>query len=137
MSRILAVDYGDMRTGLAVSDPLGLLASAAGVVTGADPAQVADRVVAEAVQRGAAVILLGLPKNMNNTLGPRAEKTLAFAELLRARFDGEVVLRDERNTSVSATRMLNETDTRGKKRKAVIDALSAAVLLQDYLDSLR
>ncbi|NLT58567.1 MAG: Holliday junction resolvase RuvX [Clostridiales bacterium] len=137
MSRILAVDYGDMRTGLAVSDPLGLLASAAGVVTGADPAQVADRVVAEAVQRGAAVILLGLPKNMNNTLGPRAEKTLAFAELLRARFDGEVVLRDERNTTVSATRMLNETDTRGKKRKAVIDALSAAVLLQDYLDSLR
>ena len=83
MSRILAVDYGDMRTGLAVSDPLGLLASAAGVVTGTDPGQVADRVVAEAVQRGAAVILLGLPKNMTNTLGPRAEKTLAFAELLR------------------------------------------------------
>lgn len=135
--RILAVDYGDARTGLAISDPTGLLASAAGVVTGGNPERVADQVVAEAARLGAGTILLGLPKNMNNTLGPRAEKTLAFRQLLQQRFEGEVLLRDERNTTISATRALNETNTRGKKRKAVIDALSATILLQDYLDSMR
>ena len=136
-ARILAVDYGDVRTGLAISDPTGMLASAAGVITDRNAERVADQVVAEAHRLEAGTILLGLPKNMNNTLGPRAEKTLEFQRLLQQRFEGEVMLRDERNTTISATRALNETNTRGKKRKSVIDALSATILLQDYLDSQR
>ncbi|MBQ3077165.1 MAG: Holliday junction resolvase RuvX [Clostridia bacterium] len=137
MKKILAVDYGDARTGLATSDPLGLLASAAGVIEGRRAEVVADLVAEEAKRLGAATILLGYPKNMDGSEGPRAQKTLAFKELLEARFEGEIVLRDERNTTVSATRILNETNTRGKKRKAIVDAVAATVLLQDYLDSLR
>lgn len=137
MVKVLAVDYGDVRTGLAISDALGLLASAAGVITERNPLKLADAIVAEAARLGASVILLGFPLNMNNTRGPRAQLTLELQALLQQRFSGDVLLRDERNTTISATRMLNDTGTRGKKRKAVIDAVAAAVLLQDYLDSLR
>lgn len=135
--KYLGVDYGDVRTGLAVSDALPSFASSAGVIEGYNMDKVADAVTAKARELGAGVIVLGFPKNMNNTLGPRAEKTLLFKTALEARFSGEVILRDERGTTVSATRMLNETNTRGKKRKAVIDAVAATIILQDYLDSLR
>ncbi|HWP79340.1 MAG TPA: Holliday junction resolvase RuvX [Candidatus Acidoferrum sp.] len=137
MTKVLGVDYGDVRTGLAVSDALGKLASSAGVIEGYNMDKVAEAVAAKAREAGAGVIVLGFPKNMNNTLGPRAEKTLLFKAALEVRFEGEVILRDERGTTVSATRMLNDTNTRGKKRKAVIDAVAATVILQDYLDSLR
>ncbi len=135
--KYLGVDYGDVRTGLAISDMLQSLASAAGVIEGYNMDKVADAVAAKARELGAGTIILGFPKNMNNTQGPRAEKTLLFKAALEARFEGQVILRDERGTTVSAIRMLNETNTRGKKRKAVIDAVAATVILQDYLDSLR
>ncbi len=135
--KILGVDYGDVRTGLAVSDELLLLARSAGVVTGKDPVRVADAVAQAAAQHDVSCIILGYPKNMNGSSGPRAQKTLAFKELLEQRFPGEVILRDERNTTISATHILNETNVRGKKRKAVIDAVAATIILQDYLDSLR
>ena len=134
--KYLGVDYGDTRTGLAVSDLLCMLASSAGVITGYNMENVASEVAAKAAEFDVKAIVLGFPKNMNNTLGPRAEKTLLFKAALENKFAGEVILRDERGTTVSATRMLNDTNTRGKKRKAVIDAVAACVILQDFLDSL-
>ncbi len=136
-NRILGVDYGDARTGLALSDPLGFLASSFTVIHERNPERVADRVVEAALQNGVSQIVLGFPRNMNGTEGPRAEKTMLFKEMLEQRFEGEVILRDERNTTVSATQILNETNVRGKKRKGIIDAVAATIILQDYLDSLR
>ncbi len=135
--KYLGVDYGDRRTGLAISDALGMLASTAGTVVGSDMVKVAAEVAEKAKELGAGAIVLGYPKNMNNTEGPRAEKTMLFKGELEKVFSGEVILRDERATTVSATRMLNDTNTRGKKRKAVIDSVAATVILQDYLDFIR
>jgi len=134
-SKILSVDYGDARTGLALSDPTGTLAFPAGVIHERNAADVAAQIIQIAIQNSAGTVILGLPKNMNNTLGERADKTLALYELLKKQFDGVVILRDERNTTKSAQRVLVETNTRGKKRKKVIDSLAASILLQDYLDS--
>ncbi len=135
--KILGVDYGDTRTGLALSDELLMLAHEAGVITERNSERAADAVVRAAKENGAGCIVLGFPKNMDGSQGPRAQKTLAFKELLEQRFDGEVILRDERNTTVSATHILNHANVRGKKRKAVIDAVAATIILQDYLDALR
>ena len=82
-----------------------------------------------------AKIVIGLPKNMNGTLGERAEKTYQFADRLKEIYDGEIVFFDERLSTVCAIQTLNETNTRGKKRKAVIDTVAAALILQSYMDS--
>lgn len=136
MSRLMGVDYGDVRTGIALSDPSGFLASALCTITETDMDKVAQQVASLAEQNGVSIIVIGYPKNMNNTVGPRAEKTLAFRDKLAERTGCELVLRDERCTTISATRQLNDTNTRGRKRKAVVDAVAATIILQDYLDSL-
>ena len=136
-NKILGVDYGDVRTGLALSDGLLMLAHEAGVITERNAERAAQAVVRAAREHGADCIVLGFPKNMDGSQGPRAQKTLAFKELLEQAFDGAVILRDERNTTVSAAHILNQSNVRGKKRKAVIDAVAACVILQDYLDALR
>ena len=135
--KYLGVDYGDVRTGLAVSDALGFLATPIETVTEPDAEKLKDLILAAAKKQGAGVIVLGFPRNMNGTVGERGESTLALKQALEAEFEGEVVLRDERCTTISAHRVLNETNTRGKKRKAVIDTLSATIILQDYLDGLK
>ena len=113
--KILGVDYGDTRTGLALSDELLMLAHEAGVITERNSERAADAVVRAAKENGAGCIVLGFPKNMDGSQGPRAQKTLAFKELLEQRFDGEVILRDERNTTVSATHILNPRQRPGQK----------------------
>ena len=130
---ILAVDYGDVRTGLAVCDPLEMLASPVGVLRQTDAEQLCSEIAEIASERKAERIVLGLPKNMDGTEGFRAESCRAFADLLAKKTGLSVELQDERLTTVSAHRALNMTDTRGKKRKAVVDAVSAVIILEDYL----
>lgn len=135
--RILAVDLGDVRTGIAVSDPLGMLANGVCTVRMTDKEKIAEMVVGYVKQFGATKIILGYPVNMNGTLGPRAENAKAFAEVLERYTDVPVVLYDERCTTMIAHTILSETNTRGKKRKNVVDTLSAEIILQNYLDANR
>lgn len=135
--RILSVDYGDSRTGYALSDPLGFGANTLPACKEKGMQKVADYTAALAKEHQVELIVLGYPKNMNGTVGPRGEKTKAFAELLKERVSVEIKLWDERLTTVSAHLLMNETNVRGKKRKESVDSISAAYLLQSYLDSIR
>ena len=133
--RVLAVDYGDRRTGLAFSDLGGVLCGEAFTVEEWDPERLAGRIADECRTRGAGRIVLGLPKNVDGTEGPRAEKSRAFAELLRERTGLEVRLWDERRSSVEAHAILSANGKREKKHKKNVDALAAALILESYLGS--
>jgi putative Holliday junction resolvase len=135
--RIMAVDYGDARTGIAVSDEMGVLAGEAFVITEWSPERVASKIADAARSRSAGRIVLGYPKNMDGTLGPRAEKSAALAALLRDDYGLDVVLWDERRTTVDAHRILSEAGVSGKKRKGTIDAVAATLILEGYLNSIR
>lgn len=130
---ILAIDYGDARTGIAICDALERLASPVTVLHEADADVLAARIAEIAKERSVHKLLIGLPKNMDGTEGFRAQSCRAFAEKLSERCALPVDFQDERLTTVSAHRALNVTNTRGKKRKAVIDAVSAVMILEDYL----
>ncbi len=132
---ILGVDFGDSRTGYATSDALGFSAHTLEVYSEKNMKKVAEH-TAELVGRlNVEKIVLGLPKNMNGTIGERGKKTKAFAKLLKELIDIEVVMWDERLTTVSAHNLMNETNVRGKKRKDSVDKIAAAFILQGYLDS--
>ena len=135
MQRVLAVDYGDVRTGLAISDINRFLANGIGNVQGGGLEKTAERVLAAAKEQNAVAVVLGLPVNMNGTEGPKAARVRELAALIEKELP--VYLMDERMTTMSAARYLNETNTRGKKRKGVIDTLSAQIILQNALDRLR
>lgn len=135
--RILGVDYGDVRTGLAVSDPTGFLASGIGTIRPGGMHHTAVAVAAEAEKQGARLIVIGLPKNMDGTEGFRAEAVRAFATLLAEETDIPQTFYDERLSTAQAHKILNLTETGGKKRKKVIDTLSAQIILQNYLDAHR
>ena len=130
---ILSVDYGDKRTGVAVCDKLQMLASPVDVITGDYEPKIIDAVIKRATQCGAEKIVVGLPKNMDGSEGARAQKCTAFAKALEEKSGIETVLFDERLTTVSAHRALNVTNVTGKKRKAVVDAVSAVIILEAYL----
>lgn len=131
--KIMAVDYGDARTGLALCDRGEMLASPLCVVFEKNPERILEKVADQAKEQGAERLVVGLPRNMNGTLGPRAQLCQEFAEKLEERTGMRVVLWDERSTTVAATQILNTTDTRGKKRKNVIDAVAATLILEGYL----
>ena len=133
--RVLGVDYGEARTGLAISDATRFLASGIGNVQGGGLEKTAERVLEAAREQGAVAVVLGLPVNMNGTEGPKAARIRELAVLIERELP--VYLMDERMTTMSAARYLNETNTRGKKRKGVIDTLSAQIILQNALDRLR
>lgn len=133
MMRILAVDYGDARTGIAISDNSEFLASPVCTITEYRADRLAQKVADIAKEQGAGEIVVGLPINMNGTKGERAEKCEAFAEMLRGLVDVEVKMWDERSTTVTAHQYLNETNVRGKKRKAVVDTVAATIILESYL----
>ena len=130
---ILSVDYGDVRTGVAVCDKSEFLASPVGVITERRAEKLAEKIASLAAEYKAEEIAMGLPKNMDGSEGFRAEACRAFANLLRQATGLPVTLRDERLTTVSAHHYLNATDTRGKKRKETVDAVSAVIILEDYL----
>lgn len=137
--KILGVDFGDKRTGLAVSDVSGYLASGIGYVSPGGIEKTADEVARIALERGVSAIVVGLPVNMDGSEGGRAQRCKKFAWLLEERL-GEgipIAMFDERMTTMTASRYLNETNTRGQKRKTVIDTLSAQIILQNCLDRLK
>lgn len=131
--KILAVDYGDSHTGLACCDRTETLASPLGVIDEKDFNICVEKVAAASVEYEVGMIVVGNPLNMNGTTGPRSEKCKLFAELLRNFVEVPVVMWDERSTTVTAHQMMNDVNKRGKKRKAVIDAVAAAVILENYL----
>lgn len=132
---ILSVDYGDMRTGVAVCDRMEILASPVTVITQNYEPKVISELKDIAQKQKAELIVVGLPKNMDGTKGERAQKCMAFAKLLEQETGIETVLWDERLTTVSAHRVLSDNNVRGKKRKAVVDAVSAVMILEAFLSS--
>ena len=136
--RILGVDFGDTRTGLAVSDVSRFLASGIGYVSPGGLEKTVAKVAEVAREQRASAIVVGLPKNMDGSEGFRAERCREFAQKLRDALQNvPVAMIDERLTTMSASRYLNETGTRGANRKGVIDTLSAQIILQNALDRLK
>ena len=130
---IMAVDYGDVRTGLAVCDKNEILASPVAVITESDRERLIEKIIYYARERQAEAFVVGLPKNMDGSEGFRAEACREFARMLAEKSGLEIQMYDERLTTVSAHNALNATNTRGKKRKAVVDAVSAVMILEDYM----
>lgn len=134
---ILSIDLGDSRTGVAVCDKTEFLASPVTVISERYIPKVLERVCEIVKERKAELIVVGYPKNMDATIGERAQKCAAFAKDLSELCGVETVLWDERLTTVSAHYALNETKTYGKKRKAVIDSVAAVMILQSFIDHRR
>lgn len=130
---IMAVDYGDVRTGLAVCDKNEILASPVAVITESDRERLIEKIIDYARERQSEAFVVGLPKNMDGSEGFRAEACREFAGMLAEKSGLEIQMYDERLTTVSAHNALNATNTRGKKRKAVVDAVSAVMILEDYM----
>ncbi|MBQ9802577.1 MAG: Holliday junction resolvase RuvX [Clostridia bacterium] len=136
--RVLGIDFGEARTGLAVSDASRLLASGIGNIKGGGLERSVEAIAEVVATEKISAIVLGLPVNMNGTEGPRAARIRQFAAMLEERLpDVPLALMDERMTTMAASRFLNETNTRGQKRKGVIDTLSAEIILQNALDKLK
>jgi len=131
--KILSVDLGDARTGIAVCDKFEMLASPVGVIHEKNMDVLLKKVAAIVLEQKAERIVVGYPKKLDNSVGERAEKCAAFAEKLEKKTGVPAALWDERNTTVAATNILNTTDTRGKKRKDVIDAVAAVLILESYM----
>ena len=131
--RIMAIDYGDAHTGIAISDPTGFLAGFTTVIDAYRPEVVADRVAALAKEHGVEELVLGHPINMDGTRGPRSEKAQAMAELLREATSLPVTLWDERRTTIDAHQILMGSGKNAKKRKKVVDAVAASLILEGYL----
>ena len=137
--RIMGLDYGSKTVGVAMSDPLGITAQAVETIWRKDEnklrktcARIEELISEYEVER----IVLGLPKHMNNDLGERAQKALAFGEIVKRRTGLEVVMWDERLTTVEAERTLIENNVRRENRKQYIDKIAAVFILQGYLDSI-
>lgn len=135
--KYLGVDYGDVRTGLAECDISGLIATGIGTVSEGGMRKTAIRVAKEAADRSCKKIVVGLPKNMDGSEGPRADVIKAFAALLREYTDIDIDFYDERMTTMAAYRFLGETGTYGKRRREAVDTLSAQIILQNYIDKER
>lgn len=136
--RILGIDYGEHRTGVAISDETEFLASTLCTVITKNADDAAASIAKICNENGIKKIVLGLPKNMDGSSGFRVNQTLNFKERLEEIIpDAEIVLYDERMTTMVASQYMNIVNVRGKKRKNSIDELAAKIILQDYLDSRR
>ena len=134
--RILGLDWGESRIGVAVSDLLGLTAQPVCVISEKGAALQIEKIIAKATELGAEKIVIGMPKNMNGSIGERGEKTQEFVSLLTEKTDLPIIYWDERLSSVVAHRTLAEGQISGKKRKGIVDKIAAVFILQGYLDSL-
>ena len=134
--RIMAIDYGDQRTGLAVSDLLGMLCGEAWTVTEWNPERLAEQISREAKSREVGTLVLGLPRNMDGSEGPRAEKCRRFKALLEEVCGLPVVLWDERRSSIEAHAILHAAGKKEKKHRKTVDAVAASLILEGYLGSL-
>lgn len=134
--RIMGIDYGDARTGLAVSDAMNLLVGEAWTVNQWDANTLADEIIRQAVARGVERFVLGLPKNMDGTEGARAEKCREFAALLAGKTDIPIVMWDERRSSIEAHAILHANGKKEKKHRKTVDAVAASLILESYLGTL-
>jgi putative Holliday junction resolvase len=132
---IMSVDLGKARTGLALCDKTEFLASPYKVIFEKSPQKLLQKVADAAKEAKAALIVVGLPKNMDGTEGESAQNARDFAAQLAELTEVETVMQDERGTTITAHSFLNDTNTRGKKRKNVVDEVAAAIILQDFLDA--
>ena len=132
--RVMAIDYGDQRIGLAVSDLTGLLCGEAWTMQEWNMERASQRIAEEAARREVDTLVLGLPKNMDGSEGPRAEKSRAFAALLEADSGLSVVLWDERRSSIEAHAILHAAGKKEKVHRRTVDAVAASLILQGYLD---
>ena len=135
--KIMAIDFGDARTGIAISDITGSITGETRVVQSYNPEKAAAEIVELVKSRNVERIVLGYPRNMDGSAGPRAEKSAAFSEVLKERTGLEVVLWDERRTTIDAHRILTENSRHGKKRKEKVDAVAASLILEGYLGFLK
>ena len=131
--RVMAIDYGDRRTGIAVSDALRTISGDAFTIEERDMSRAAARIAAEARERGVDTLVLGLPKNMDGSEGFRAEKTREFAALLEAESGLTPVFWDERRSSVEAHAILHANGKKMKRHKKNVDAVAASLMLEAYL----
>ncbi len=131
--RVMAIDYGDQRIGLAVSDLLGMLAGEAWTMREWDMERAAQRIAEEAKKREVGTLVLGLPKNMDGTEGPRAEKSREVASLLQEATGLEVRLWDERRSSIEAHAILHANGKKEKKHRQTVDAVAASLILEGFL----
>ena len=133
--RVMAIDYGDRRIGLAVSDALGILCGDAFTITEWDMERAAQHIAQEAASRGVGRLVLGLPRNMDGSEGPRAEKSREFAALLERESGLKPVLWDERRSSVEAHAILHANGRKMKQHRKTVDAVAASLMLEGYLSS--
>ena len=132
--KIMAVDLGKARTGIAICDENEMLASPVAVIHEHNEERLLEKIKQTIEEREPKLLVVGLPRNMDGSEGESAQRCRSFAEKLEEYTQLPVTLRDERGTTITAHGYLNTTDTRGKKRKAVVDAVAATIILQDYLD---
>ncbi len=130
---IMAVDLGLARSGVAFCDEMETLASPVGNIEEKNEDRLISKIASLACERGAKQIVIGYPLNMNGTAGPRAEKCREISEKIKAVSSAEVVLWDERSTTVSAYAALNEGNVKGRKKKGIVDSMAAAIILDSYL----
>ncbi|MBQ2959731.1 MAG: Holliday junction resolvase RuvX [Oscillospiraceae bacterium] len=135
--RTMAIDFGDQRIGLAVSDLLGMLAGEAWTMEEWNMERAAKRIAEAAKQRDVGTLVLGLPKNMDGSEGPRAEKSRQFREMLIAETGLPVILWDERRSSIEAHAILHAGGKKEKKHRKTVDAVAASLILEGYLGSAR
>lgn len=131
--RILGIDYGDSRVGIAVTDLLGITAQGVGTLKNKGTERLLNDLSEILTEYNPEKIVLGLPKNMDGTEGFRVDETYKFKAELEKIYEGEIILWDERLSTVSATAILNATNTRGKDRKKVLDTVSACIILENYM----
>ena len=132
--RILGIDFGDARVGVAVTDPLGITAQGVGTIQNTGMKKLVSELSEIIEEYKPETIVIGMPKNMDGTEGFRADKTYKFADKLKKVYNGEIVFVDERLTTVGASQFLNVTNTRGQKRKDVIDTVSSCLKLETYMN---
>ena len=135
--KILAIDYGDARTGIAISDYTGLLVGTTDVIHSRKPAVTAREIAHMAKDTGAERLVMGFPRNMDGSEGPRAALYRDFAALVERTVGQPVVLWDERRTTVEAHQILSDCNYHGKKRKNTVDAVAASLILEGYLNYLK
>ena len=135
--RIMAIDFGDARIGLAVSAESATLCGDAFTLNEWNLERAADKIVEDAASRGVGLFVLGYPKNMNGTLGERAEKSEKFKCALESRCDIPVILWDERRTTIAAHEILHANGKKMKNHRESVDAVAASLILEGYLGSLK
>jgi len=133
--RILALDYGTRRVGVAISDELEMIATPLGYLDAQPRGKLLDQIAQLVAERGVGLVVVGMPRNMDGSYGPAAEQVREFVEMLEKRLSVPVKTWDERLTTAQAEKLLLQADVSRKKRKKKVDQIAAAILLQSYLDS--